>query len=1102
MSNVERHFFYNCRGADFFPSYGSVWDKSGGLPSVSRNLFHGLTQSMESDSLIFNGSTRISTWAHYNKIEVAKQMVSLKGIGINLLRIHLDLYCWLALGQKFIDRIRDMAAIATTNHMYIQWVLFDSYTKDDTPGISNSNKLHSIGGTDPASLSQAMDNGLANYQRCPTVFNHQLMTRDPSSMSPSGDAYIVAVASALSGSPATLTWEVMANIEFNSLLNPSDSKGYEFVLAVINKLRTVIPANQKITASFNNLKFKTEEYGSAESRGPVDLYVMFGDMSMVGASYRVGQNGGDGGALNSFNNGNSNNLVASAFLFQPSSSVFFSSIAGDLLVTETNLVVPPFSSIDIYAPRFEQIAPLLNNNPSYGLMSVPYGPEISFAASAVNYHQRPVYIIKLAMPETFIAAQNPSIVGASNNTIFGPSFTNWDIHSNQFFHKLKNWITSGINILENKYGKNRVILRGTTFSLGNIIPLLPNENPETELVPRIITNIQNLISQYRQFIVTRNIAGLNSKIIVSLPDKNFVHPGVPSYYPNLRLGLSNLSSVDSNLIIYDVPDPSTGGALSKFIPQSQNGDGASSYTGRTNILLGIDYQNKFVLSGFEERSTRSVGSIYNALDFLCYKGSGPGFIDKIFNYLHALIVAVTLNKSILAVGAGNAANLSPLHVELPGYFALGLGFISDGIIDRNLGNKPFNGDRGLLFENNTYRDRSDVFNLNFYSRILNGVNSGLVGRQKAKQQIYLLPSSIFEIDKDYDLGYVIDTPYASSSMTRFSQFGTDGRDYWEYMKTMLGLMPDLLTNYFYIQPAINFKSIGTKYATYNGFEGSKSQGYGISDYGRYIFKNELPKFGELLSPLVSRMAEYFNGGTNGRFYLGSESFAILNNFTPGLGDYQRDRIANLKIKFLEKFQEGLPIPQINKNFSDPLPAGISQYFLNMVHVSAQNNLINAYAPFAPPFMLKDTVSSISPIIGTGVYISGISEKAYTNPNSIEGLYLGQFLQPLSACQKPACYFFRGEGFASGSCIYLPTANVNPNITIPQDVINKLDWAEYDRKLVIWFSMIVECWKNVQRYEAANVADLQTIVNSVFSYMDTEEWKMNNTSLKPSLKDVL
>lgn len=250
IANIS--YFTNCRGSDFLPSYPSVWDKSGNIPTMYYP-FVGSPESMDSNVMYFAGTTRTSLWTHFNRSDAINQMVTLKNSGFNLLRIPLDFYCWSALGSNFLENARYLAARASDLRMYIQWVLFEGDTQDDVSGIDSLNRKHEIGGKDPETLAQAISKGLHYSQRCPTVYNSQLMTRHPSSLANVGNLYLSSVIGALSSYSSTLSWEVMSNVYFDSSANPADVSGYAFLTSAITKVKSLKTSKQKVTATYKYL---------------------------------------------------------------------------------------------------------------------------------------------------------------------------------------------------------------------------------------------------------------------------------------------------------------------------------------------------------------------------------------------------------------------------------------------------------------------------------------------------------------------------------------------------------------------------------------------------------------------------------------------------------------------------------------------------------------------------------------------------------------------------------------------------------------------------------------------------------------------------------
>lgn len=706
---TNRHYFINCRGADFLPSYESVWDKSGGVPIVNK-LFNGQTQSMNSDTLIFNGSTRTATWLHFNKWDIQNQVKLLRGAGINLLRVHLDLYAWAGLGATlFTSRAKALARIAQDNKMYVQWVLFESDTYNDVSGKDALGRLHHNGGYDPSTLEQALTNGLYQNQRCPTVYASSFMTRHPSSMVLSGNAFLSSVINALSPYRSTLSWEVMSNVDFNTSKNPADVSAYSFLTSAIQKTRQLIPSNQKITTSFK--------------------YV-------------------------------------------------------------------------------------------------------------------------------------------------------------------------------------------------------------------------------------------------------------------------------------------TGDNTSPFYNSTQH-------------------------------------SIYSSLDYICYNGANVGFIDRLVNYVDALSAAVNASTPLVVVNATLASHLSHLHTEVSAFSSLQIGFITDGIIDRNLGAKPFNNDRGIFFGNGAVRDIRYPESLKNRT-LADWAKQGKTFESRRKKALNSVISPSYTQLSDYEADYVTNAdkvPFDPDLMTRLSQMGDEGEDLYAYLRYLFYLLPELNTKY---GEETTFNPLFTKYAPYSNSEGSKSLGYEIGNPNYNIDKNDVIKGNFISSELFNLINTYFSLGNI--YSLSSSNFNSLNNLRPGLGDFARDRLAYFKINLLERIQKSLPVSSLVGSVN-------TITYPNLVRTTNNNSISSAYAPFAPSSPFKQSLSSVTPYIGNPRYLSGAAYNyaGYTDQNSYAAQFVKPFLEPLSACQKPVCYYIRGPGFASGSCYYKTGFQVNKDVTAIQNVLDLLDWQKYDLMLYEWALALTSGW---------------------------------------------
>lgn len=258
MSDTK--YFVNCRGATLNPTYASEWEKSGNFPRIT-SPFIPYSKILANDVMYFCGATKTANWIHFDSEDIRKQITYLRSIGVNLIRVYSDPYCWAAQGSGYLDKIDLIASICEEKKIYTQWVLFDGYTHDDVSGNG-----FEYGGYDPSTIPQAISWGLKRWQRCPTIYQHSLMTRHPSSMVTSGNNYFNDMVGTLSSYTSTKVWEVMSDVNILS----NETSGYNFLTSAINKLRSIIPASQKITFSVKNLN----NFSSTISPGVYpDIYV-------------------------------------------------------------------------------------------------------------------------------------------------------------------------------------------------------------------------------------------------------------------------------------------------------------------------------------------------------------------------------------------------------------------------------------------------------------------------------------------------------------------------------------------------------------------------------------------------------------------------------------------------------------------------------------------------------------------------------------------------------------------------------------------------------------------------------------------------------------
>lgn len=152
-------YYTNCRGVNYVPIMYSQWEKSGYMPRYSiDSLFRIFTILYGTDPLsvigsetygfegssCFLGANKTSQWWYYDSSDNEKSVQLLRSIGINALRVFLDIYVWEKKGQQFINDVKDFLKICDKYKIRVQFVLWDGIY---VPGGSDI--------TEPGSVSSA-----------------------------------------------------------------------------------------------------------------------------------------------------------------------------------------------------------------------------------------------------------------------------------------------------------------------------------------------------------------------------------------------------------------------------------------------------------------------------------------------------------------------------------------------------------------------------------------------------------------------------------------------------------------------------------------------------------------------------------------------------------------------------------------------------------------------------------------------------------------------------------------------------------------------------------------------------------------------------------
>ena len=249
-------YFVNCRGATFNKVHTAEWDNSGGMPRLSSPFFP-YREDLDNTLMTFVGSNKAANWLNWDKDEASAQLDSLKDIGINLVRVYGDLFCLAQFKTRYLNAVNELAQLCNQKKMYIQWVLFDGYTDGDT-----SSAGHDLGYFDPSTTYEGVAWGIKRWQRCPNINENDLHenynywqifsglpTRTPSSMTVSGDAYFTDMMNTAGKYRATLSWEVMHDVNILS----TEPNGYDFLVSAIKKMNSLKSSRQKTTFSAKNI---------------------------------------------------------------------------------------------------------------------------------------------------------------------------------------------------------------------------------------------------------------------------------------------------------------------------------------------------------------------------------------------------------------------------------------------------------------------------------------------------------------------------------------------------------------------------------------------------------------------------------------------------------------------------------------------------------------------------------------------------------------------------------------------------------------------------------------------------------------------------------
>ena len=126
-NSADPKYYKNCRGVNYLPIMRSEWEKSGWLPRYPLTSVFGAVNpgSVYDASQSFQGTNKTSQWWYYNHDDNDHCVGMLRSIGINALRVFLDIYVWQRNRTQFIANIRDFLQICDKHKVRVQFVIWD-----------------------------------------------------------------------------------------------------------------------------------------------------------------------------------------------------------------------------------------------------------------------------------------------------------------------------------------------------------------------------------------------------------------------------------------------------------------------------------------------------------------------------------------------------------------------------------------------------------------------------------------------------------------------------------------------------------------------------------------------------------------------------------------------------------------------------------------------------------------------------------------------------------------------------------------------------------------------------------------------------------------
>jgi hypothetical protein len=118
-------YYTNCRGANYLPILKSEWEKSGYLPRIEDTLASLLGFTGHSPLSSFQGTGKAAQWYYYNREDTDLSIKLCRSLGMNSIRVFLDIFCWNYDKEKYKNNLIDFFKVCDREKIRVQLVIWD-----------------------------------------------------------------------------------------------------------------------------------------------------------------------------------------------------------------------------------------------------------------------------------------------------------------------------------------------------------------------------------------------------------------------------------------------------------------------------------------------------------------------------------------------------------------------------------------------------------------------------------------------------------------------------------------------------------------------------------------------------------------------------------------------------------------------------------------------------------------------------------------------------------------------------------------------------------------------------------------------------------------